>query len=181
MKKICLIFMLICSFILLNCFLNFPPLLFAVETYLSPVETHCMNVDYFIPDTENLTKQFSEEAMTRLRKLPALLDTLVASLLFLLLSECVRCCAAARASAAGGQRAKSTNDAESLSFARSSGKRPRTSVVTANRFPRTLIDGMECEKNSENNNIMQIKSSTNRGLIIILLKISNFLKIKQTF
>lgn len=37
-----------------------------VETYLSPVETHCMNIDYFIPDTENLTKDFSEESMTRL-------------------------------------------------------------------------------------------------------------------
>ncbi|CAB3371472.1 Hypothetical predicted protein [Cloeon dipterum] len=37
-----------------------------VETYLSPVETHCMNIDYFIPDTDNVTKNFSEEAMTRL-------------------------------------------------------------------------------------------------------------------
>ncbi|XP_059477565.1 uncharacterized protein LOC132197951 isoform X1 [Neocloeon triangulifer] len=37
-----------------------------VETYLSPVETHCMNVDYFIPDTDNVTKNYSEEAMTRL-------------------------------------------------------------------------------------------------------------------
>lgn len=41
---------------------------FAVETYLSPVETHCMNIDYFIPDEENETRGFSDDAMARLRK-----------------------------------------------------------------------------------------------------------------
>lgn len=41
---------------------------FSVETYLSPVETHCMNVDYFFLDTDNQTHEFSEDAMTRLRK-----------------------------------------------------------------------------------------------------------------
>jgi len=41
--------------------------LFSVETYLSPVETHCMNVDYFFLDPENQTHEFSEDAMTRLR------------------------------------------------------------------------------------------------------------------
>lgn len=40
---------------------------FSVETYLSPVETHCMNVDYFFLDTDNQTHEFSEDAMTRLR------------------------------------------------------------------------------------------------------------------
>lgn len=39
----------------------------AVQTYLSPVETHCMNINYFIPDEENLTRGFSDDAMTRLR------------------------------------------------------------------------------------------------------------------
>lgn len=39
-----------------------------METYLSPVETHCMNIDYFIPDTENRTKDFNDYAMTRLRE-----------------------------------------------------------------------------------------------------------------
>lgn len=43
-------------------------ILFSVETYLSPVETHCTNIDYFIPDTENRTKDFNDYAMTRLRK-----------------------------------------------------------------------------------------------------------------
>ncbi|CAH0394884.1 unnamed protein product [Bemisia tabaci] len=37
-----------------------------VETYLSPVETHCMNIDYHVPDPENSTKNFSEDQMTRL-------------------------------------------------------------------------------------------------------------------
>ncbi|KAJ1527106.1 hypothetical protein ONE63_008641 [Megalurothrips usitatus] len=37
-----------------------------VETYLSPVETHCHNIDYFIPDVDNQTKLLSEDAMTRL-------------------------------------------------------------------------------------------------------------------
>ncbi|XP_077300314.1 uncharacterized protein LOC143921067 isoform X1 [Arctopsyche grandis] len=37
-----------------------------VETYLSPVETHCNNVDYFIPDENNETKEFNEDAMARL-------------------------------------------------------------------------------------------------------------------
>lgn len=37
-----------------------------VDTYLSPVETHCMNIDYYIPDTENRTKDFNDYAMTRL-------------------------------------------------------------------------------------------------------------------
>lgn len=43
--------------------------MFSVETYLSPVETHCMNVNYFIPDEDNQTKGFSEDAMARLRKM----------------------------------------------------------------------------------------------------------------
>lgn len=42
-------------------------LIVAVQTYLSPVETHCMNINYFIPDEENLTRGFSDDAMTRLR------------------------------------------------------------------------------------------------------------------
>ncbi|CAB0033603.1 unnamed protein product [Trichogramma brassicae] len=36
------------------------------DVYLSPLETNCMNIDYFIPDEENQTRGFSEDAMTRL-------------------------------------------------------------------------------------------------------------------
>ncbi|CAG4965888.1 uncharacterized protein LOC123695381 isoform X2 [Colias croceus] len=38
----------------------------SVEIYLSPVETHCSNVDYFIPDENNETRGLSEDAMNRL-------------------------------------------------------------------------------------------------------------------
>ncbi|XP_012269473.1 uncharacterized protein LOC105693846 isoform X2 [Athalia rosae] len=37
-----------------------------VVTYLSPVETHCMNIDYFIPDEDNETRSFSDDAIARL-------------------------------------------------------------------------------------------------------------------
>ena len=40
-----------------------------MDVYLSPVETYCTNIDYYIPDEDNLTKTFSEELMARLRKL----------------------------------------------------------------------------------------------------------------
>ncbi|XP_069691348.1 uncharacterized protein [Periplaneta americana] len=37
-----------------------------VETYLSPVETHCNNIDYYLPDVDNVTKQFTDDEMARL-------------------------------------------------------------------------------------------------------------------
>jgi hypothetical protein len=39
-----------------------------VETYRSPVETLCTNIDYYIPDDKGATKSFSEDAMARLRE-----------------------------------------------------------------------------------------------------------------
>ena len=39
-----------------------------METYRSPVETLCTNIDYYIPDDKGATKSFSEDAMARLRK-----------------------------------------------------------------------------------------------------------------
>lgn len=41
---------------------------FAVKTYLSPVETHCNNINYYIPDENNETRDFTDDAWTRLRK-----------------------------------------------------------------------------------------------------------------
>ncbi|XP_058798875.1 uncharacterized protein LOC131668593 isoform X2 [Phymastichus coffea] len=35
------------------------------DIYLSPVETYCMNIDYFIPDEENQTRLFNDDAMAR--------------------------------------------------------------------------------------------------------------------
>ena len=43
-------------------------LFFTVETYRSPVETLCTNIDYYIPDDKGATKSFSEDAMARLRE-----------------------------------------------------------------------------------------------------------------
>ncbi|XP_044731873.1 transmembrane protein 235 isoform X2 [Chrysoperla carnea] len=37
-----------------------------VKTYLSPVETHCNNINYYFPDTDNETSDFSEDAITKL-------------------------------------------------------------------------------------------------------------------
>ncbi|KAG5871590.1 hypothetical protein JTB14_022695 [Gonioctena quinquepunctata] len=37
-----------------------------VKTYLSPVETHCNNINYYIPDENNDTRDFTDEAWTRL-------------------------------------------------------------------------------------------------------------------
>ena len=41
---------------------------FAVELYMSPVETWCHNINYFIPDEEGITKDFPMEKMARIRK-----------------------------------------------------------------------------------------------------------------
>ncbi|XP_035707397.1 uncharacterized protein LOC110848425 isoform X1 [Folsomia candida] len=37
-----------------------------VALYLSPVETYCMNIDYFIPDEDNVTADFTPDQMNRL-------------------------------------------------------------------------------------------------------------------
>ena len=35
---------------------------------MSPVETWCHNINYYIPDEEGVTKDFSAENMTRIRE-----------------------------------------------------------------------------------------------------------------
>ncbi|XP_044759895.1 uncharacterized protein LOC123317429 isoform X1 [Coccinella septempunctata] len=37
-----------------------------VKTYLSPVETYCNNINYYIPDEQNETRDFTDDAWTRL-------------------------------------------------------------------------------------------------------------------
>ena len=39
---------------------------------MSPVETWCLNLDYYIPDQNDVTKLFNQEQMTRVRKLTLL-------------------------------------------------------------------------------------------------------------
>ncbi|CAG9094509.1 unnamed protein product [Plutella xylostella] len=55
----------------------------AVEIYLSPVETHCMNVDYFIPDENNETKGLSDDAMNRLHMARSTVALFMVAFLFL--------------------------------------------------------------------------------------------------
>ena len=38
----------------------------SVETYLSPVETHCHNIEYFVPESESRSRQMSDDALARL-------------------------------------------------------------------------------------------------------------------
>ena len=44
------------------------PLPGLVEVYMSPVETWCRNVDYYIPDKNDVTAKFNKGQMTRIRK-----------------------------------------------------------------------------------------------------------------
>ncbi|XP_037082584.1 uncharacterized protein LOC119103248 isoform X1 [Pollicipes pollicipes] len=53
-----------------------------VELYLSPVETYCENIDYYIPDEENLTKRFSEERMARLHMARSMIALFIAAFFF---------------------------------------------------------------------------------------------------
>ena len=39
-----------------------------VELYMSPVETWCRNLDYYIPDEDGKTNNLNTEQMTRIRK-----------------------------------------------------------------------------------------------------------------
>ena len=39
-----------------------------VQLYMSPVETWCRNLEYYIPDEKDVTKTLGKEEMTRIRK-----------------------------------------------------------------------------------------------------------------
>lgn len=53
-----------------------------VETYRSPVETICTNIDYYIPDTKGATKSFTEDAMARLHMGRAMIALFIVSFFF---------------------------------------------------------------------------------------------------
>jgi len=53
-----------------------------VETYRSPVETICTNIDYYIPDDKGATKNFSEYAMARLHMGRAMIALFIVSFFF---------------------------------------------------------------------------------------------------
>ncbi|XP_026725187.1 uncharacterized protein LOC113492088 isoform X2 [Trichoplusia ni] len=58
----------------------------SVEIYLSPVETHCSNVDYFIPDENNETKGLSDDAMNRLHMARSTVALFIVSFLSLFIA-----------------------------------------------------------------------------------------------
>ncbi|XP_043195273.1 uncharacterized protein LOC122366773 isoform X1 [Amphibalanus amphitrite] len=53
-----------------------------VDVYLSPVETYCTNIDYYIPDEDNLTKTFSEELMARLHMARSMIALFIVAFFF---------------------------------------------------------------------------------------------------
>merc|ERR1712045_353282 len=49
------------------------PLKGLVELYMSPVETWCLNLDYYIPDQNDVTKLLNQEQMTRVHMMRAMI------------------------------------------------------------------------------------------------------------
>merc|ERR1712045_133712 len=62
------------------------PLPGLVEVYMSPVETWCRNVDYFIPDENDVTKLFNQEQMTRVHMMRAMIALYIVGFFFMFVS-----------------------------------------------------------------------------------------------
>ncbi|CAG9767421.1 unnamed protein product [Ceutorhynchus assimilis] len=62
-----------------------PPTL---KLYLSPVETYCTNVNYYIPDENNETKDFTEDAWTRLHMGRSMIALFILSFLAVFAAFC---------------------------------------------------------------------------------------------
>ncbi|XP_019875321.2 uncharacterized protein LOC109603273 isoform X2 [Aethina tumida] len=59
-----------------------------VKTYLSPVETHCNNVNYYIPDENNETRDFTDDAWTRLHMGRSMIALFIISFLAVFAAFC---------------------------------------------------------------------------------------------
>ncbi|XP_017785594.1 PREDICTED: transmembrane protein 114 isoform X3 [Nicrophorus vespilloides] len=59
-----------------------------VKTYLSPVETHCNNINYFIPDDNNETGNFTDDAWTKLHMGRSMIALFVISFLAIFSAFC---------------------------------------------------------------------------------------------
>merc|ERR1712227_482447 len=57
-----------------------------VELYISPVETWCRNVDYYIPDENDVTKSFNQEQMTRIHMMRAMIALFLVGFFFMFVS-----------------------------------------------------------------------------------------------
>merc|ERR1711953_922641 len=62
------------------------PLAGLVEVYMSPVETWCRNVDYYIPDENDVTKTFNKEQMTRIHMMRAMIALFIVGFFFMFVS-----------------------------------------------------------------------------------------------
>merc|ERR1712165_606840 len=62
------------------------PLSGVVEVYMSPVETRCRNVDYYIPDENDVTKSFNKEQMTRIHMMRAMIALFIVGFFFMFVS-----------------------------------------------------------------------------------------------
>lgn len=51
--------------------------------YTSPVETRCLNLDYYIPDTDDRTKDFRGEQMTRIHMMRAMIALFIVGFFFM--------------------------------------------------------------------------------------------------
>merc|ERR1712045_916319 len=57
-----------------------------VELYMSPVETWCLNLDYFIPDENDVTKLFNQEQMIRVHMMRAMIALFIVGFFFMFVS-----------------------------------------------------------------------------------------------
>merc|ERR1712165_301169 len=56
------------------------------DIYISPVETWCRNIDYFIPDENDQTKTFNKEEMTRVHMMRAMIALFIVGFFFMFVS-----------------------------------------------------------------------------------------------
>merc|ERR1712051_375237 len=56
------------------------------DIYISPVETYCRNIDYFIPDENDQTKTFNKEEMTRVHMMRAMIALFIVGFFFMFVS-----------------------------------------------------------------------------------------------
>merc|ERR1712045_1014702 len=57
-----------------------------VQLYMSPVETWCRNLEYYIPDEKDVTKTLSKEEMTRVHMMRAMIALFIVGFFFMFVS-----------------------------------------------------------------------------------------------
>jgi hypothetical protein len=59
-----------------------------VKTYLSPVETHCNNINYYLPDENNETRDFTDDAWTKLHMARSMIALFIISFISVFAAFC---------------------------------------------------------------------------------------------